>query len=47
MKDYDIPIVFGFPSGHMDDMMTIPLGVEVELDSEKVSVNFLEGALSV
>jgi muramoyltetrapeptide carboxypeptidase len=45
LADLKIPIVFGFPSGHMDDMMTIPMGVEVELDSEKNSVNFLEGAL--
>lgn len=45
LKDSDIPLAFGFPSGHIDDMMTIPLGVEVELDSTKGSVNFLEGAL--
>lgn len=46
LKDYSIPLAFGFPSGHMDDMMTIPLGVEVEMDSSKGSVNFVEGALS-
>lgn len=45
LGDLKVPMVFGFPSGHMDDMMTIPFGVEVELDSEKGSVNFLEGAL--
>jgi muramoyltetrapeptide carboxypeptidase len=46
LKDDEFPVAFGFPSGHMDDMMTIPLGVEVELDSFKGSVNFVEEALS-
>ncbi|MFO1518107.1 MAG: LD-carboxypeptidase [bacterium] len=45
LEDLKIPIVFGFPSGHMDDMMTIPFGVEVELDSTQGSVRFVEGAL--
>jgi len=46
LEESPIPIVYGFPSGHMDDMMTIPLGVEVELNSDRGSVNFVEGALS-
>ena len=46
LHDDEFPVAFGFPSGHMEDMMTIPLGVEVELDSLKGSVNFLEEALS-
>ncbi len=44
-SDYDLPIVWGFPSGHIENMICLPLGVEVELHSEKNSVNFLEGAL--
>jgi len=44
-SDQDLPIVWGFPSGHIENMVCLPLGVEVELHSEKNSVNFLEGAL--
>ena len=45
LKDFPGPVVFGFPSGHMDDMMTIPLGLPVRLDSKKGTVDFPEGAL--
>jgi muramoyltetrapeptide carboxypeptidase len=45
LKDFSGPIAFGFPSGHMEDMMTIPMGVAVELDSQRTTVNFKEGAL--
>ncbi len=45
LKGLEVPIIFGFPSGHLEDMMTIPLGVEVELDSKKGSINFLEGGV--
>jgi len=34
-KDYDFPIVYGIDVGHSDPMITIPLGVQVTLDSEK------------
>ncbi len=45
LSDFEIPMVFGFPSGHLENMMTIPFGVKVELDHQKGSVCFLEGAL--
>ncbi len=45
LKGIDVPIVFGFPSGHIDNMLTIPLGTEVKLDSRKPVVEFVEGAL--
>jgi len=45
LKDFKGPVVIGFPSGHMDDMMTIPLGLPVRLDSKKGTVDFPEGAL--
>ncbi len=41
----DFPVVFGFPSGHLESLMTIPFGVEVELDSKTGAINFVEGAL--
>ena len=45
LKGIKVPVIYGFPSGHVENMVTIPFGVEVELDSKKGSVNFLEGAL--
>lgn len=45
LKGIEVPIIFGFPSGHLDDMMTIPFGVKVELNSKRNSVNFIESAL--
>lgn len=46
LKGIDVPIAFSFPSGHLADMCTIPLGVEVKLSSKNHSVEFVEGALS-
>ncbi len=46
LKDIEVPLLFGFPSGHLDNMLTIPLGVNVELDSSKPSIEFTEGAFS-
>lgn len=45
LKGIDVPIAFAFPSGHLEDSMTIPLGVKVKLNSEKQSLEFVEGAL--
>lgn len=46
LKGIDVPIAFGFPSGHVDDMLSIPLGVRARLDAGKNSIEFVEGALS-
>ncbi|MBF0492293.1 MAG: LD-carboxypeptidase [Deltaproteobacteria bacterium] len=40
-----IPVVYNFPSGHLNNMLTIPFGVELELDSNESRIEFLEGAL--
>ncbi len=46
LKGIDVPIAFGFPSGHLEDAVTIPLGVKVKLNSAKHSIEFVERALS-
>lgn len=46
LGDLKIPMVFGFPSGHVEDMWTIPLGLPVSLDAGEPSLTFLEGALA-
>jgi len=46
-RDYDIPIIFGFPSGHGQTNLTIPLGVEVSLDGTYGRLIFDESGLSI
>jgi len=46
LVDLRIPILFGFPSGHVDDSLTIPFGVQVTLDAETPALIFEEGALA-
>lgn len=43
--DLKMPILFGFPCGHVQDSWTIPMGVRVTLDADNVSLIFEEGAL--
>lgn len=40
-KEYNFPILFGVDIGHTDPQITIPLGVEIEIDSEKNLFEFL------
>ncbi|MDD3296934.1 MAG: LD-carboxypeptidase [Candidatus Omnitrophica bacterium] len=48
--DYDIPVLFGFPSGHVEKKaelrVTLPLGVAVSLDSGELSVKIEEAGVS-
>jgi muramoyltetrapeptide carboxypeptidase len=46
-RDQEIPIILGFPSGHGEKNLTIPLGVEVTLDGESGRLIFDESGLSV
>jgi len=46
LKDIDVPIIYGFPSGHRkpgDINITLPLGVPVTLDADKPAL-FINGA---
>ncbi len=45
LGDLNVPMVFGFPSGHGDDMWTLPLGLEVTLDADLGQLIFEESAL--
>jgi len=40
VKEYDYPVCFNFPSGHIDNNMTMVVGAEVELKIETNKVNF-------
>jgi muramoyltetrapeptide carboxypeptidase len=41
----DVPVLTGLVIGHTDDQMTLPLGVEAELDAEAGTLTILESAL--
>ncbi|KQN34337.1 LD-carboxypeptidase [Pedobacter sp. Leaf41] len=40
VKDYDYPVCFHFPTGHIDNNLCMVLGAEVELKVEKNDVQF-------
>lgn len=46
LADLKVPILFGFPSGHIDDSWTIPFGTRVTLDADRPALTFEESALS-
>ena len=39
VTEFSFPIVFNFPSGHEDENVTIPLGVNLNLDVEAQKVS--------
>jgi len=42
MKDYNFPILFNVDIGHSDPMITVPLGVEIQINSYKNIFEFIE-----
>ena len=40
-----IPIVYTFPHGHIDDMVTVPIGINVKLNATKGFVEFNESGV--
>jgi muramoyltetrapeptide carboxypeptidase len=42
LKDFPGPILYGFPSGHGEHNVTIPLGVKVSLDGANGELKLLE-----
>jgi muramoyltetrapeptide carboxypeptidase len=41
----EIPVVYGFPFGHIREQFTIPIGIMAELDTDKMSLRFTEKAV--
>ncbi|MBS4001564.1 MAG: LD-carboxypeptidase [Desulfobulbaceae bacterium] len=44
--DLGKPVVLGLPFGHVDSKITFPIGVNIELDTDKKSIVFLESSIS-
>lgn len=45
LRDYDIPILFGFPAGHGGEQVTLPLGARVRLNAERAGLELLESGV--
>ena len=45
MDDYDFPVLAGLPFGHSKIKMTLPLGVQIEVDADRKMITFLEEAV--
>lgn len=45
LRDLDIPMLFGIPSGHTENSLTLPFGLEITLDADARQVIFTENAL--
>lgn len=44
LQNISVPVLSNFPAGHGPVKITLPLGVELELDADKKTVFYLEGA---
>jgi muramoyltetrapeptide carboxypeptidase len=45
-RDYDFPILYNVDIGHTDPLLTIPIGVDAEIDSKENKLEILESAVS-
>ncbi len=45
-KEYNFPILYGFPFGHSEKSFTLPLGIKAEIDTSLPGIKFLEEATS-
>jgi muramoyltetrapeptide carboxypeptidase len=45
LHNLTIPIIYTFPHGHIDDTVTIPLGINVKIDATKGFVELLESGV--
>lgn len=45
VSECNFPVVFNFPAGHGPKKLSLPLGIQAELDATRKTLTFLEGAL--
>jgi len=46
LGDLGVPLVYGLSFGHIRDNMTLPYGIDAELDADNMSLTYLETAVS-
>lgn len=47
VMDFNVPVVYNFPFGHGKDLATFPVGLDVELDTNKMSIQLRQDATKV
>ena len=47
LDDFEGPILYGFPAGHSNEQITLPLGIPVEMDGKKGYIATMESAVTV
>ena len=46
LGDLKIPVIYGISFGHVRDQCTLPMGIEAELDTERMTIQLLEAAVT-
>ena len=46
LSDLNLPIIYGLPFGHIENHCTLPLGVDVTLDTKNKTITLLESSTS-
>ena len=46
LSNLGIPVIYGLSFGHIRDQFTLPVGIEVELDTGNATMTFLESGVS-
>ena len=46
LSDLNMPIVYGLSFGHIANQITLPIGVEAELDTTKFTLKILENGVN-
>ncbi|MFA7501461.1 MAG: LD-carboxypeptidase [Anaerovoracaceae bacterium] len=45
LQDLGVPVLYGLPLGHTDDLATLPMGVQVRLDADRKTFEVLESGV--
>jgi muramoyltetrapeptide carboxypeptidase len=45
LKDINIPVIYTFPHGHINDFVTLPIGVKIKLNATRGFVEILESCV--
>lgn len=46
LRQYGVPVVYGLPIGHVKSKLTVPIGVNAELDAYNKTLTIIESAVS-
>ncbi|HRV33725.1 MAG TPA: hypothetical protein P5281_05275, partial [Anaerovoracaceae bacterium] len=45
LKDLGVPVLYGLPLGHTEDLATLPMGVMTRLDADQKKFEVLESGV--